>query len=398
MLVARIRKERRSANTSSFVLDVSIDVPPGITILFGPSGAGKSMLLDCIAGLTPPDVGRVALNEDVLFDSSMRTNLPAQKRRIAYVFQALALFPHLSVQENVSYGLSKLPAEERRRRVDEILEAFRVEKLRKQKPTAISGGERQRVALARSLVTNPRVLLLDEPLTGLDAALKAAIVEDLRSWNAAKRIPILYVTHTRDEVDSLGERVIAFENGRVISHGAPMDVLDAPRRKQLAQAAGFENLLTGTVLELREVDGVMRVRLVPFQSDRASSAVAGGQESTGSQTSAGLEHSVGTALGESACEMEVPLGYAAAGDHVQVAVRAGDILLATERPHGLSARNIIAGRILSLEQRGAMVIARVDAGVMFVVHVTRGAVRALGLFAGKQVWLVLKTHSCHLVE
>ncbi len=398
MLVARIRKERRTASTSSFVLDVSIDVPPGITILFGPSGAGKSTLLDCIAGLTLPDAGRIALNEDVLFDSSMRTNLPAQKRRIAYVFQALALFPHLSVPENVSYGLSKLPAEERRRRVDEILEAFRVEKLRKQKPTAISGGERQRVALARSLVTNPRVLLLDEPLTGLDTALKAAIVEDLRSWNVAKRIPILYVTHSREEVDALGERVIALENGRVISRGAPMDVLDAPRRKQLAQAAGFENLLTGTVLELREADGVMRVRLVPFQSERASSAMAGTQESTGSQTSAGLEHSVGTALGESACEMEVPLGYAAAGDHVQVAIRAGDILLATERPHGLSARNIIAGRILSLEQRGAMVIARVDAGVVFVVHVTRGAVRALELFAGKQVWLVLKTHSCHLVE
>ncbi|MBI3405968.1 MAG: ATP-binding cassette domain-containing protein, partial [Acidobacteria bacterium] len=208
MLVARIRKERRSASTSSFILDVSIDVSPGITILFGPSGAGKSTLLDCIAGLTPPGAGRVAINEDVLFDSSMGTNLPAQKRRIAYVFQTLALFPHLSIEENVSYGLSKLPEEDRRRRVEEILAAFRVEKLRKQKPTAISGGERQRVALARSLVTNPRVLLLDEPLTGLDAALKAAIVEDLRSWNAAKRSPILYVTHSREEVDALGERVI----------------------------------------------------------------------------------------------------------------------------------------------------------------------------------------------
>jgi len=363
MLAARIRKERRSASTTYFVLDVSLDVSPGITILFGPSGAGKSTLLDCIAGLTPPDAGRIALNDEVLFDSTTATNLPAQKRRIAYVFQTLALFPHLSIEENVAYGLSTLPAEDRRGRVAEILDAFHVEELRKQKPTAISGGERQRVALARSLVTNPRLLLLDEPLTGLDAALKTAIVQDLRSWNAAKRIPILYVTHSREEVDALGERVIALENGRVISHGAPMDVLDAPRRKQLAQAAGFENLFAGTVLDLREADGVMRVR-----------------------------------LGESACEMEVPLGYASAGDRVQVAIRAGDVLLATERPHGLSARNIIAGRILSLEHRGTMVIARVDSGVVFVVHVTPGAVRALELTAGKQVWLVLKTHSCHLVE
>jgi molybdate transport system ATP-binding protein len=273
------------------------------------------------------------------------------------------LSPHLSVEKNVAYGLWDLQEEERQHRVGEILEAFHVENLRRQKPGAISGGERQRAALARSLVTDPRVLLLDEPLTGLDSDLKAGIVDDLRAWNNAKRIPILYVTHSREEVDALGERMIALENGRVVSHGAPMDVLDAPRRKRLAQAAGFENLLSGTVRDLREADGVMRVR-----------------------------------LGESECEIEVPLGYAAPGDRVQVAVRAGDILLATEPPRGLSARNVIEGRIVSLEQRGTLVTARVDCGVTFVVHVTPGATRALELAAGKQVWLVLKTHSCHLVQ
>jgi molybdate transport system ATP-binding protein len=206
-------------------------------------------------------------------------------------------------------------------------------------------------------------LLLDEPLTGLDAELKSAIVDDLRAWNAAKRIPILYVTHSREEVDALGERVIALENGRVMSSGAPTDVLDAPRRKRLAQAAGFENLLAGTVLDLREADGVMRVR-----------------------------------LGETACEIEVPLGYAAVGNRVRVAIRAGDILLATEQPRGLSARNVIEGKITLLERRGTMVIARVDCGVTFLAHVTPGAVRALELTAGRKVWLVLKTHSCHLVE
>jgi len=363
MLAARIRKERRNADALSFLLDVSLDVSSGITILFGPSGAGKSTLLDCLAGLTTPDAGRIVAGDDVLFDSSSATNLPAQKRRIAYVFQTLALFPHLSVEENVAYGLPGLRREERQSRVAGILSAFHVEKLRKKRPGAISGGERQRVALARSLVTEPRVLLLDEPLTGLDAPRKAAIVEDLRAWNAAKRIPILYVTHSRDEVDALGERVIAMENGCIVSAGAPMDVLDAPRRKNLAQAAGFENLLRGTVLDLREPDGVMRLRLE-----------------------------------ESACLIEVPLGYAAVGDRVQVAVRAGDILLATELPHGLSARNVLPGRIVSLEQRGTMVIARVDCGVTFTAHMTPGALRTLPLSEGRPVWLVLKTHSCHLVE
>jgi molybdate transport system ATP-binding protein len=363
MLTARVRKEQRSAGASSFVLDVSIEASPGITILFGASGAGKSTLLDCVAGLARPDEGRIAVGSDVLFDSGQGINVPAPKRRTAYVFQTLALFPHLSAEENVSYGLMDLREEERQERVEAILRAFRVEKLRRQRPGEISGGEKQRIALARSLVTQPRVLLLDEPLTGLDADLKAAIVDDLRAWNAAKGIPILYVTHSREEVDALGERVIALDNGRVVSAGAPMDVLDAPRRKKLAQAAGFENLLSATVLDLREADGVMRVR-----------------------------------LGESACEIEVPLGYAAAGNCVRVAVRAGDILLATERPHGLSARNVIEGRIVSLDQRGTMAIARVDCGVTFVVHVTPGAVRALELTAGRPVWLVLKTHSCHLVD
>jgi molybdate transport system ATP-binding protein len=363
MLTARIRKERRSAGASSFVLDVHIEASPGITILFGPSGAGKSTLLDCVAGLVRPDDGRIVAGGDVLFDSARGIDIPVPQRRTAYVFQNLALFPHLNAEENVAYGLKHFHEEERRKRAEAILKAFRVENLRKQKPGEISGGERQRIALARSLVTEPRVLLLDEPLTGLDAELKAAIVDDLRAWNAAKGIPILYVTHSREEVDALGERVIALDNGRFVGAGVPMEVLNAPRRKRLAQAAGFENLLSATVLDLREADGVMRVQ-----------------------------------LGESACEIEVPLGYAAAGNRVQVAVRAGDILLATERPYGLSARNVLEGRIISLEQRGTMAIARVDCGARFVVHVTPGAVRALELTAGRRVWLVLKTHSCHLVE
>ncbi|PYU86239.1 MAG: molybdenum ABC transporter ATP-binding protein [Acidobacteria bacterium] len=363
MLAARIRKERRSAGASSFVLDVSIEVSPGITILFGASGAGKSTLLDCVAGLARPDEGQIVAGGQVLFDSARGIHVPTPKRRTAYVFQTLALFPHLSAEENVAYGLTDLREEERREQVEAILKAFRVEKLRKQRPDKISGGEKQRIALARSLVTEPRVLLLDEPLTGLDAELKASIVDDLRAWNVAKGIPILYVTHSREEVDALGERVIALDNGRVASTGRPMDVLDAPRRKKLAQAAGFENLLSATVLALREADGVMRVR-----------------------------------LGDSACEIEVPLGYGAAGSRVRVAVRAGDILLATEPPRGLSARNVLDGRIVSLEQRGTMAIARVECGIAFIVHITPGAVRALELAAGRRVWLVLKTHSCHLVE
>lgn len=362
-LTACVQLQRSRARSTPFLLDVSLQVPAGITILFGPSGAGKSTLLDCIAGLARPDAGRIMAGEDALFDSQSNVNCPPQARRIAYVFQTLALFPHMTAEENISYGLDGTPLQQRAARLEEILEVFRVEKLRARKPAEVSGGERQRIALARSLVTQPRVLLLDEPLSGLDAELKAAIVDDLRAWNTARRIPILYVTHTREEVDALGERVIAMDHGRVISTGTPLEVLEAPRHKRLAQAAGFENLLRGRVVDLREADGVMRVR-----------------------------------LNESRCEIEVPLGYAAAGDNVHVAIRAGDILLATSQPRDLSARNVIEGRIVAMEPRGTLVRARVNCGVEFIVHLTPGAVRSLELAEGARVWLVLKTHSCHLVE
>jgi molybdate transport system ATP-binding protein len=360
-LSARIRKARRAAKQPAFVLDVALDLPAGITILFGPSGAGKSTVLDCIAGLVRPDAGRIVIGEEVVFDAQQRIDLAPQHRHAAYVFQSLALFPHLTVEQNVTYGLAHLPSAEQKVRAAHILEGFRVDRLAARKPQELSGGEQQRVALARSLVTEPRTLLLDEPLSGLDAELKSAIVDDLRAWNAANKIPILYVTHSRDEVDALGERVVALDRGSVVSEGTPQNVLDAPRRKRLAQAAGFQNLLSGTVVDLRESDGVMRVHL-----DKT--------------------------------ELEVPLGYARVGDRVRVAIRAGDILLAMEKPRGLSARNLLEGKIVSLEELGAIVAARVDCGDVFQVQVTRGAARELGLATGGTVWMVIKTHSCHLVE
>jgi molybdate transport system ATP-binding protein len=357
VVIARKRLSRE------FTLDVSFDAPPGITIVFGESGSGKSTLLRTVAGLTDPEAGHISIGDRRLFNSATAESVPAGERRIGYVFQSLALFPHMSAAANIEYGLAHLPATERSVRARAAADSFHIAHLLSRRPSAISGGERQRVALARSLVTHPSVLLLDEPLTALDHVTASRIIDDLRAWNAAHKIPILYVTHTREEVDALGERVIALEHGKIVSDGTPREVLDAPRRRRLAQAAGFENLLSGTVSDLREPDGVMRVRLA-----------------------------------DAACEIEVPLGHAAPGDRVRIAIRAGDILLAAEPPRALSARNVLPGKIASLEHRGALVVARVDCGVTFTVHLTPGAERALELAAGKNVWLVLKTHSCHFVE
>src|SRR5215475_9619083 len=183
-LSVRARLKREDATHPTFRLDVDFFVTRGITILFGPSGAGKSTLLDCIAGLITPEEGRITASDGLLFDSASRINIPAQKRRLGYLFQSPALFPHLTAQQNVEYGPATRPAAERTKAALEILKLFRVETLASRKPAQISGGEAQRVALARALVTNPRALLLDEPLSGLDAELKNSIIEDLLAWNA----------------------------------------------------------------------------------------------------------------------------------------------------------------------------------------------------------------------
>jgi molybdate transport system ATP-binding protein len=355
----------RKRLSGSFALDVSFTAPPGITMLFGPSGAGKTTLLECISGLLQPDAGKIAAGETAWFDSQARVDVPVPRRQVAYVFQTLALFPHMSVEANVAYGLNHLAPELRGHAVDTVLNAFHIAPLRHRRPGDISGGERQRAALARALVTNPRVLLLDEPLSALDLVTKTAIISDLRAWNHAHRIPVLYVTHSRDELFALGERVIALEQGRVIAEGSPQKVLHAPRLESLAQAAGFENILDGAVIALHEDLGTMTCCLA------------------------------GTV------QLEVPLGHAGVGDPVRIGIRAGDILLAIAKPEGLSARNLLPGCIVSFGRRDVTVIARVrcaGSGLEMEVHLTPGAQQSLELSAGREVWLVLKTYSCHLLH
>ena len=366
ILTARIRKSFTGAERE-FSLDVELNATPGFTILFGPSGSGKTTLLDCVAGLAAPDAGRIAVGERVLFDANTAINRPVAKRAVGYVLQDLALFPHLTVQQNVEYGLGHLPCTERRQRAQAMLQEFRIDHLDQQRPAKISGGERQRVALARSLVTDPCVLLLDEPLAALDVATKSKIIDDLRLWNQVHRIPILYVTHSREEVMALGERVLVIDHGRIVAQGTPHQVLRAPLQETVAQLAGFENIFDAAVYLIHEDRGTMTCRLQGNQS-------------------------------ESSVLLETPLIRAELGSRLRVGLRAGDILLAIAKPVGLSARNVIAGKLVSLERRDMMISARVDCGVEMEVHLTLAARDALQLEAGREVWLVIKTHSCHLMQ
>jgi len=222
ILIAEIRLQL----SSSFQLDCAFEIPPGFTVLFGPSGAGKTSVLDCIAGIKTPDSGKIAISGKPIFDSAQSVNLWPPQRRLAYVFQGLALFPHLTVSENVAYGLPHESRDSAEKRCSKMLAQFGIEHLQTRQPGDLSGGERQRVALARSLVTDPCALLLDEPLAALDRPTRKKIVDDLRQWNAAQKVPILYVTHSVREALALGECVLVMEHGRIVASGAPSELLN----------------------------------------------------------------------------------------------------------------------------------------------------------------------------
>ena len=362
-LSVQVRKSFSDASDATFSLEVNFAVSAGFTIIFGASGAGKTTLLDCIAGLQTPDEGEIAIGETALFDKKSGRNLPPSRRSVGYLLQSLALFPHMTVEQNVQYGLAALNSSERESRSGEVLESFRISSLAKRRPGEISGGERQRVALARALVTWPRVLLLDEPLTALDAVTKARIVDDLRAWNQRRGIPILYVTHHREEVFALGENVLVLEAGRLAAQGSPHDVLQRPQSESVAQLAGFENIFECSVIASHPEQGTMTCR------------IAG-----------------------SVLDIEVPLTRLDASLPLHVGIRAGDILVASATPQGLSARNVLPGVVTSLQQRDVTVIVKVDCGAEFEVHLTPGARQSLRLESGTRIWLVVKTYSCHVLQ
>jgi molybdenum ABC transporter ATP-binding protein len=396
-LQVRVRRTLTSED-GGFQLDVDFELQNGITILFGPSGAGKTTLLDCIAGLTDLNEGRIVVGARVLIDSQAGIYLSASERRIGYVFQDLALFPHMTVEANVAYGLRELKAKDRKQRVAGALEGLGISDLRARRPAELSGGERQRVALARALVTQPSVLLLDEPLAALDMPVRMKIAEDLRRSVQALPIPVFYVTHSRDEVFMLGERMLMLERGKIIAEGTPHQVMSAPRSETVAQLAGFENVFDAEVTAIHEERGTMTCKVTASGLGRArlTAVPTNCQEDNG--TTEVVPSRDDEPVGHLAqIELETPLVRAEVGSKLRVGVSAGDVLLATAAPVGLSARNILSGKLLSLWQRDMVVVARVDCGVEMSVHLTLAARDSLQLTPGRQVWLVVKTHSCHLL-
>lgn len=242
MIEVHLRKSFRGhPESAAFALNVDFQIERGITALFGPSGAGKTLTLDLIAGFAQPDQGRIVLEGELLYDSKARVNLPARSRRAGYVFQNYALFPHMTLRQNLEFAAKQrsgaLP-------VNDLLDRFRLSAVAGRRPSQLSGGQKQRGSIARALIGQPRLLLLDEPARGLDAPLR----QELYSILAELTTPLLLVTHDLDECHALADRMFVMREGRVAQTGTPREVAAAPATAQVARLLGIFNVLPVEIL------------------------------------------------------------------------------------------------------------------------------------------------------
>ena len=351
MLELTVRKQM-----TEFTIDVKIDCETsGIIAFFGRSGSGKTSLVSMLAGLLRPDAGRIAVNGSLLFDSEQGIEVAPERRRLGYVFQEGRLFPHLSVRGNLAYGLKRAPAGERRIDFDQIVALLGIEALLGRRPHDLSGGEKQRVALGRALLANPRLLLMDEPLAALDQPRKEEILSFIERLRDELAIPIVYVSHAMGEIVRLADTLVLVSEGRVVALG-PLHELTS--RLDLRPLTGRYE--AGAVLETR---------------------VAGHDEAFGL-----------TELAFAGGRLRVPRIDLAPGTPLRVRVRARDVALALVPPSDTSFLNVLAGVVRDIgEETGPMVDVLLDlGGAPLWSRITARSRHDLNLVVGTPVHALVK--------
>ncbi len=361
MLNANIKKNFTTNGRVTFALDASFVVRQGITVLFGPSGAGKTTILQSIAGIVAPDEGRIDLGERVYFDSETGTNVPIQRRRIGFVFQDYLLFPHLTAVQNVAYAIRLATPKGRRDRASELLDLLGIAYASDRRPHQLSGGEQQRVALARALGSDPAILLLDEPLSALDATTRVRLLGEIVELQRKSKIPFLYVTHSPADVVRAGDSVLILNAGRIVQEGKPAEVFNAPRDLAVSRAVGSENIVAGRVQEHNERAGISVID-----------------------------------LGE--CQLVISYIALPKNAPVTIGIRSDDIIVSRERIGQTSARNLLEGTIKHIVQDGPGADIVTACGVDLKVRVTAQALDALDLKPGVKVYLLIKASSCRLLS
>lgn len=329
-----------------------------LTVLFGPSGSGKTTALRCLAGLDWPQHGYIRFGDEIWFDASRGIRVQPQRRQIGYLSQDYALFPHLTVERNIAYGIRRLGDADRRKRIAELSDLLDLTGLEGRYPDQLSGGQQQRVALARALVCRPRLLLLDEPLSALDQPTREQLRRDLRRWLTKLAIPAVMVTHDRVEALGLGDHVIVMDHGCVRQCGLPQDVFSAPVDAAVARIVGVDNIESGKVI--RKVNGLATIQI-------GSSEL-------------------------------LALSAACVDSQVCVCIRAEDVMLergAVARQS--SARNHLVGCIRSLDREGPMVRVGVDCGFLLKALVTHQAYEDMELCDGMEVTALIKAPAIRLI-
>jgi molybdate transport system ATP-binding protein len=342
----------------TFELDAQFELPtPGVVALFGRSGSGKSTLVNVIAGLLKADSGWVALDDAVLLDTTLHIDVPPERRRIGYVFQDARLFPHLSVAANLRYG-------QRRAQVppfvgiDLVADLLDLGALMDRRTHQLSGGERQRVAIGRALLSQPSLLLLDEPLASLDASRREEVLPYLETLRDQLSIPMVYVSHHFDEVLRLATHLVLMESGKTIAQGNLSEMSLNPGVRAIIGADAVGAIVDGTVLGRDPASGLLRVQV--------------GQG-----------------------ELKVHLGQAANGAKLRVQLLARDLIVATQAPQHLSVRNSLSGAVTAVmsDDEDSDLIGIDIGGTIIMARVTKAATRELGLAPGLPVWALVKTVS-----
>lgn len=347
MISARIRHRQ-----GDFVLDAAFEAGSGVTALFGPSGSGKTSLVQMIAGLTRPDDAVIRFGDVVWNDTERRIFVPPYRRRIGYVFQEGRLFPHLTARQNLLYGRVFAPRGDRRITEDEVVSLLGIEKLLSQRPMTLSGGEKQRVAIGRALLSAPRLILMDEPLSALDRARRQEILPYIERIRDEVKIPVIYVSHAMDEVARLANRVVLLEDGKVRAEGEPREV--------------FPELTFGQ-------DGVAPQSIL-------------GARIVGHEAHFGLSMAE---IGDSIVTLQ-PVDLPE-GTQVRIRVPTTDVMIALDRHADLSALNQLPGTIIGVEPDGHHVLVSVDChGQRLFARITLLSAERLGLRPGLRVYALFK--------
>jgi molybdate transport system ATP-binding protein len=340
-----------------FTLEADFAMQQRVTAVFGPSGAGKTSLLDLIAGLRAPRSAFIQLDDNVLTDTAKNFSVATHRRGIGYVPQDLALFPHLSVRQNLLYGRKSGGADNPRFTFDHVIEVLEIQPLIARGVKELSGGEKQRVALARALLASPRLLLLDEPLASLDAPLKAKIIPYLARIRDEFQIPMLCVTHDRFVALALADEIVVLMAGKVMQTGPVSEVFARPASAEVAKFVGVETLQPGIITSVNEGLATVNVGNVTLTA----------------------------------------LAPAAASRNVFVCIRGEEVILQSDVAAASSVRNRLPARVLSICPEGALVRVGLDAGFPLFALVTRPACAELALREGETITALIKAPAIHLV-